>query len=194
MSSNMSGNIGPDLPLGEALLHCNCGFESAAFCFSDHAYGCLSCAAVVFPKPLPFIYAAPKCNQCNRQMTPLDRIPASRMSADVATRCPRCLSNTLKLRNLHIQLLDTYVGDAVPAATQLIHARTRQPEREGEPFMLLSPGLSMKLALILSIANRDRSSIPNGYHEFRTIDVADDKLVVDYVRQLPENDWLWYVV
>lgn len=193
MSEDLSGNFGLDLPLGEALLYCDCGFESEAFCFSSHTYGCLKCCAVVFTIPLPFIFAAPKCNQCDRQLASEDRIPASRMSADAAARCPRCRSETSKLRSLQIHLLDTYLGDSIPVATQLIHARTHQPERSGEPFMFLSPRLTLELAMNVSFANRDRASIPNGYHEFRTIHVTDHSLVVEYVRQLPASDWGWYL-
>jgi hypothetical protein len=189
----MSDNDDPQLPLGEALLHCLCGYESPPFFFADNTYGCRTCRAVVFPEPVPFLYTPPKCPHCDRQLTPQDRIPASRMWADISVRCPHCESESLKLRDLRLQLLASQVCDSVPVVGQLIHAQTRQPERRGELFLFVSPRLAMQLALHVSVANRDAGSIPNGHHEFRTVQVAERQLVVDYLRQLPETEWRWYV-
>jgi len=57
-----------DLPPGEAMLLCGCGYESEAFCFCNHAYGCTTCGEVVFPDPLPFVYAPPQCDECGMQL------------------------------------------------------------------------------------------------------------------------------
>jgi hypothetical protein len=115
------------------------------------------------------------------------------MTWQTLVRCPRCESETLQLRNLHMQLLDSDCGDSIPVVGQLLHARTRQPELDCEPFCFFSPRLTTKLALQVSFANRDVRSIPNGHNEFRTVEVAERVLVVNYERQLPEAEWRWYV-
>jgi hypothetical protein len=175
------------------MLHCKCGYESPAFCFCDHAYGCPNCSAVVFPDPLPFVYSPPNCNQCGTELAPADRILASRMTPHDDARCPCCKSNSLRLHNYPLQLLSHDAADSTPNAGQLIHARTLQPQRDGEPFCFFSPRLQTQLALGVTIANRDRNSLPDAHHEFCTISVDDGRLVVDYVRQLDEHEWRWYI-
>ena len=115
------------------------------------------------------------------------------MTADDRGWCPHCDSHSLKLRSFQIQFLSSDVGDAIPDAGQLLHARTRQPELECEPFFFWSPRLLMNLAIAVSIANHDRNTIPNGHHEFCTVSAADDILVVNYVRELSDNEWRWYI-
>ncbi|MDA8746459.1 hypothetical protein N9N28_17685 [Rubripirellula amarantea] len=182
-----------DLPPGEAMLHCKCGYESAAFCFCDHAYGCTNCSAVVFPSPLPFVYAPPSCNQCGAALTTDDRILAGRMTSVDTARCPQCEADTLQLHSFPLQLLFSDLADSSPDIGQLIHARTMQPQRDGEPFCFFAPRLQINLALGITLTNLSRDSLPDGHHEFRTVGVDETNLVVDYVRPLPEDEWRWYI-
>ncbi|MFO1000727.1 MAG: hypothetical protein U0936_10330 [Planctomycetaceae bacterium] len=45
----------------------------------------------------------------------------------------------------------------------------------------------------MSFSNCERESIPDGHHEFQVVNVSENNLVVDYVRQLSEDEWRWYI-
>jgi len=182
-----------ELPPGEAMLYCDCGYKSIAFCFDQHAYCCVSCSEVVFPDLLPFIYAPPPCQQCGAALDRSNRILTSQMKDSSAIACPRCSAMNLRLHKYPVQFLKGDIHDSSPKLGQRIHARTRQPRLVHEPFCFFSPRLRLRLALSVSFSNCERESITDGHHEFLVVDVSENNLVVDYVRQLPEDEWRWYI-
>jgi hypothetical protein len=180
------------LPSGEAFFHCDCGYASPEFCYGDHLYACRTCRSIVFPKPVPFMYIPPPCNQCGRQLKPDERLLAARMTPDDRAACPRCEATSLRLQDLQIHFLISELGDATPDVGQVIHARTLQPQRVHEPFGFFSPRLLARLAVRVSVDNRHCNTISDGHHMFRTISAGDSTLVVDYVRELTQQEWRWY--
>lgn len=178
--------INPNHPGGEAILWCDCGYESEGIFHSWETYGCLQCRKVVFPAPIPFVYAPPCCPTCKSQLGRVDRI---RLNSSSRARCPKCEANTLQLQSLFLDVNVYDPGDSTPEKGQLLHARAFIVD---DMFIFDSPRLRRALAMNVAITNRVPSEIPHGYHEFRTVAVEGDQLTVEYVRELSPDEWQWF--
>ena len=180
------------LPPGEASLRCPCGYESRPFCFVDHAYGCVRCCEVVFPNPVPFRYSPPNCNRCGGPLHLRDRIYAAWMAAGDEAPCPACGSTSLRIRSFNVHFQIGYSGDCAPTVGQIIHARIMQPADEREIFFFFSPRIQPTLAINVAVRNAECRALPDGHHVFRVVSVTDAAMEVDHLRQLEEEEWLWY--
>jgi hypothetical protein len=191
-------DVPPDfeLPPGEALLRCECGFQSQPFCFVEHLYGCLTCSSVKSAVRIPFLYQPPRCPECDRQFLISDRIPAGSMCSGHLARCPACRNNTLLLEQLSVHYQTTDCGDLIPDVGQTMHAKTMPSDHPDVEIFFWSPRLKMEYSLAVSITNRDASTIPWAHHEFRveSVEHSPPRLRLAYVRELDESEWKWFTV
>jgi len=179
-----------ELPPGEAMLRCECGFESEPFCFDEHLYGCLTCSSVKSAIRVPFLYQPPKCPDCDSQFAISDRIRAG-----PSARCPACCNNTLMLEPFGVDYQTVDCGDSIPEVGQTIHAKTMPSDHPDVEVFFWSPRLKMEYAVAVSITNRDPSTIPWAHHEFRveSVEHSPPRLRLAYVRELNESEWRWFL-
>lgn len=178
-------------------LYCDlCGYRSREF-YAGHynlVFGCTRCRDISVSEMRPFVYDPPDCERCLKRLLPAEclRVKSMRPEEDLR-KCPRCMKESLRLtidpETIHLQFgLDAQV----PEPGQLLHGPSHQPSQDLiNVFWLKVPRMRTKLNLQPTIVNRDWKTIPNGFHEFRTVKVVGEKLFAEYVRELEDHEWQW---
>jgi hypothetical protein len=174
-------------------LYCDqCGYRSREF-YAGHynlVFSCLRCRNISVSEMRPFVYDPPDCESCQKPLLREEylRVKSMRPEEDIR-KCPRCLKESLRLTidPIHFQFGP---DGQIPESGQLLHGTSHQPSRELiNKFWVRVPRLSIHLWP--TIVNRDSRTIPDGFHEFRTVKVDGEKLFVEYVRELEDHEWQW---